>query len=193
MNPPVLNNHQKINAFIGLQKGNIIEIKMVVFTHMVESYDDILAWITLRGRSLVKSAFQADPRDPEYKNIMQRMSLKGFYELTTNNHKILDRNLYTELPNQSIIFFLDSTTNWKVLSKVTDLNISTPTDIESIYREYYTNHYPPEVVKHAFSKPKIAKRVYSASESKDAEVFYFEPILFESDELEMLVVTTTPQ
>lgn len=180
---------KNIEVYIGLQKGCFVQIKRALFEESIRSYDDVIARVITRGRSVVKSAFQTSLNDPDYQSIMQRMVLKGSYSLSVTSHSALERKIFIEMPENSMVFYLDSKTKWKFLAKLHNLTISVPESFESFLYSYYKNHYPDEVLQYAFADPKLIKRVYATEQTEAGEKLYFEPLLFESEAEDFIVVS----
>lgn len=179
---------KNIEVYVGLQKGCFVQIKRVLFEESIRSYDDVIARVITRGRSVVKSVFQASLNDSYYQSLMEKMILKDSYSLSVKSHSAMESKIFMEMPENCMVFYLDSKTKWRLLAKLHDLTISIPTTFESFLFDYYKNYYPAEVVQYAFADPKLIKRVYATEQIEAGEKFYFEPLFFDSADEDFIVI-----
>lgn len=179
----------EVKVWLGYQKSNNIQLIHLDFDLPLktdqQSIDNLFAEIVLRSRDITKNIFSSFSLGDGNFNFANQLTQYGKYKFGKEAYIVQER-LIKNVPINTVVFYLDSQTNWRVLANTPDLLVTKPTPFVNILHEYYINHYPKEVVDACFSDSKNPLRVYAVEEHQDVEIFHLE-LLFKEDDIDKII------
>lgn len=182
-------NGEDIQVFVGMIQNGMLKMRWLAYDTPVKTFDDVLSTIILRGRPRIKAATSLYRNKKEAEEASAGMSLEGVYHIDVNNYLECSKNTWnSNVPPNVIIFFLDEKSQWQMFSSCAEYLIETPKLVKSVYKDYYTEFYPKQVVDFAFADPKDIKRVYDFEEVDDHEDYFMESLFIDSDVTEHVYV-----
>lgn len=187
-----------VDVWIGYQKKSNIHLRFLEFSTPLkkdgQSIEEIFAAIILRCRDITKNVFNSihSSNSPEeYIDACKPLSLEGSYQFTDQYYDLDERQVKI-VPLNTIVFYLDSQTTWRVVANLPDLQVKTPTPFINILKQNYKDFYPQEVYDFAFADPKNPLRVYTVEEKNGHEIFHFELLFKNDDEDKILKLPLAP-
>lgn len=194
MNQVTDNQTNEIGVFIGMQKGNRVHVRQLVFNPDIPlTLDLILASVVMRHRQVVKGLFNSTNRS-DIAKAAKSMEIDGLFEISTSGcFPCHMDHIHECLAGEGLIFFLNQDGVWMMNGYCDTLSIDKPVPVVDVFKAYYKSYYPPEVLDFAFKDPKEPKRVYQVDEYDGVEDFLFEPLFLDSDIIEHVVVKTSPE
>ena len=176
-----------IDVWIGYQKNSNIHIRFLEFITPLkkdtQSIEEIFAAIILRCRDITKNVFysiHSSDSPEEYIDACKPLSLEGSYHFSDQYYD-LDERIVKIVPLNTIGFYLDSQTTWRVVANLPDLQVKTPTPFINILKQNYKDFYPNFVDDFECAERKQHVRVYTVEEKDGHEIFHFE-LLFKNDD-----------